>query len=67
MTAGPPGVPSGAAIAKLVAAAGAGAASAIGVPPNSIAPVSAPAPNAPAAAPRTERSEINIKGSFQDR
>jgi hypothetical protein len=62
---GPPGPP-GPNAAKLVAGAGAGAACAAGAPPNSIAPVSAPAPTAPAAALRADRSEINMTGSFQD-
>ena len=42
-------------IAKPAAGAGAGAASASGMAPKSITPVSAPAPIAPAAAPRIER------------
>jgi hypothetical protein len=60
---GPPGPP-GPNVAKLVAGAGAGAACAAGAPPNSIAPVSAPAPTAPAAALRADRSEINMRASF---
>jgi len=55
--------PRGPAAAKLVAGEGAGAASAMPVPPKNIAPVSAPAPTAPAAAPRIERIEINIEGA----
>ena len=44
---------------------GGGRACAAGVPPNNIAPVSAPAPTAPAAALRADRREI-IGSSFRD-
>jgi hypothetical protein len=53
-------------VSKLVGA-GAGAACAAGMPPNSIAPATAPAPTAPAAAPRIDRSEIiMVVSSFRD-
>src|SRR6516164_9382642 len=58
----PPGLRgrSGPEITKGVPGAGGGAACATGVPPNSIAPVSMPAPATPTAALRADRSEVNI-------
>ncbi|WP_155764183.1 hypothetical protein [Mycobacterium colombiense] len=53
-----PGPLCGPALAKLVVAAGAGAAWAMGAPLKSSAPATAPAPRTPAAAPHNDRPKI---------
>jgi hypothetical protein len=65
MMPGPPGMPCGPAVVKLVSGPGAGAACAAGLAPNSSAPATAEARAAPTAAPRNDRAEIVTASSLQ--